>query len=70
MASRKVRASAPTLLALVAEEEKLEPWRQSNVIQAIHPLTGGYFTLTPGTPSSPGLRQKALQDFARWIEEH
>ena len=70
MGSRKDRASAPTLLALVAEEEKLEPWRQSNVVQAIHSLTGGYFGLTPGTPSSPELRQKALRDFARWIEEH
>lgn len=70
MASRKDRASAPTLLALVAEEEKLEPWRQSNVMQAIHSLTGGYFGLTPGTPSSPPLRKKALDDFARWIKEN
>lgn len=70
MASRKDGASAPTLLALVADEEKLEPWRQSNVMQAIHSLTGGYFGLTPGTPSSPPLRKKALDDFARWIKEN
>jgi hypothetical protein len=40
MASRMDRVSAPALLALVTQEEMLEPWRQSNVVQAINTLTG------------------------------
>jgi HEAT repeat protein len=70
MASRGDRTSAPVLLALVEREETLEPWRQSNVVQAIHTLTSSYFGLTPGTPSAAAVRRKALTDFARWIEEH
>jgi hypothetical protein len=70
MASRGDRTSAPALLTLVKREETLEPWRQSNVVQALHTLTGSYFGLTPGTPSAAAVRSKALTDFARWIEEH
>jgi hypothetical protein len=69
MASRMDRVSAPALLALVTEEEMLEPWRQSNVVQAINTLTGTYFGLTPGTPS-PARRAKAVTDFGQWIKEH
>jgi hypothetical protein len=39
MASRMDCVSAPALLALVTQEEMLEPWRQSNVVQAINTLT-------------------------------
>jgi hypothetical protein len=69
MASRKDLTSAPALLALARQEENMEPWRQSNVVQAIHTLTGTYFGLVPGTPS-PAVRAKALTDFARWIDAH
>jgi len=69
MASRKDSTSALALLALLELEEKMEPWRQSNVVQAIHTLTGTYFGLVPGTPS-PEARARALTDFARWIEAH
>jgi hypothetical protein len=47
----------------------MEPWRQSNVVQAIHTLTGTCFGLVPGTPS-PEARLRALTDLARWIEAH
>lgn len=69
MANRHDRVCARALLGLVKQEEMLEPWRQSNVEQAIHTLTGTYFGLRPGTPS-PALRDKALLDFAQWIEAH
>jgi HEAT repeat protein len=70
-AARKELASAPVLLALIEQEEsRLEPWRQSNVVQAIHTLTGSYFGLTPGTPSPLAVRTEALADFAAWIREH
>jgi hypothetical protein len=71
MASRKDVTSAPVLLALARQEENMESWRQSNVVQAIHTLTGTYFGLVPGTPSpSPAVRDKALTDFALWIQTH
>ena len=69
MASRMDRVSAPALLALVTQEEMLEPWRRPNVVQAINILTGTYFGLTPGTPS-PAVRTKAVTDFGQWIKEH
>jgi HEAT repeat protein len=33
MAGRQDRASAPALLALMKQEDMLEPWRQSNAVQ-------------------------------------
>jgi hypothetical protein len=68
MASRMDRVSAPILLALLPHVDTLEPWRQSNVIQAVHTLTGTYFGLTPGTPLPPPVRDKAMADFAEWIK--
>ena len=54
---------------LVRQEELIESWRQSNIVQTIHTLTGSYFGLTPGTPSSKGVRDKALVEFAEWIKK-
>lgn len=61
-------ASASVLFGLLEIEDKLEPWRQSNIAQAIQTLTGSYFGLTPGTISSPEIRAKALAAFAVWIK--
>ena len=69
MAWRQDRACATALLELVRQEELIESWRQSNIVQAIHTLTGSYFGLTPGTPSSKGVRDKALVEFAEWIKK-
>ena len=44
--------------------------RHSNVVQAIQTLTGTYFGLTPGTPSPPAVRRKAVTEFSKWIREH
>lgn len=69
-AERKDIACARTLLELMRMEESLELWQQSNVVQAIHTLTGGdYFGFMPGTLSTPEVRRAGLERFARWIEE-
>ena len=70
VASRMDRASGPALLALVEREATLDSWRQSNVTQAIQTLTGSYFGLTPGTPSSPEVRGKALAAFGEWVKKN
>jgi HEAT repeat protein len=69
MAQRGDRACAAALLQLLRQEQSLEPWRHSNIVQAIHTLTGNYFGLTPGTPSSAGVREKALTEFGEWIKK-
>jgi hypothetical protein len=63
------RVTALALLALVTQDEMLEPWRRPNVVRAINILTGTYFGLTPAR-RHPALRAKAVTDFVQWIKEH
>lgn len=58
------------LLAHEAHEEKLEPWRQSNLVQALQTLTGSYFGFIPGTISTESARRASLEEFARWISNN
>ena len=68
-AARKDPVCAKALYDLLAEEEKLESWRQSNLVQALQTLTGSYFGFIPGTISTESARRAALDQFARWILE-
>jgi hypothetical protein len=70
MASRQDRACGPAFLDLVRREDTLVNWRQSNLVQAIQSLTGTYFGLTPGTPSPPDVRRRAIDEFALWVKDH
>ena len=69
-ASRKDSVCAKALYDLLAQEEKLEPWRQSNLVQALQTITGSYFGFIPGTISAGSARRTSLDQFARWISEH
>jgi hypothetical protein len=55
---------------LLVQEEKLEPWRQSNIVQSLQTLTGSYFGFIPGTISTASARQASLNQFAHWISEN
>jgi HEAT repeats/PBS lyase HEAT-like repeat len=68
-ATRKDPVCAKALYDLLAQEAKLEPWRQSNLVQALQTLTGSYFGFVPGTISTESARQASLDQFARWISE-
>ena len=69
-AQRQDAVCARALWELMKHAEDLEPWQHSNVVQAIHSLSGwSYFGFTPGTVSTPEVRKAALQRFARWIED-
>jgi hypothetical protein len=68
-ATRKDAVCAQALYDLLAQEEKLEPWRQSNLVQALQTMTGSYFGFIPGTISTQSARQGSLEHFARWISE-
>ena len=70
-AQRQDPVCARALLELMKRAEDLKSWQHSNVVQAIHSLSGGsYFGFTPGTVSAPEVRKEALERFARWIEDH
>ena len=69
-AQRQDAVCARALWELMKRGEDMAGWQHSNVVQAIHSLTGGsYFGFTPGTVSTPEVRKAALQRFARWIED-
>jgi HEAT repeat protein len=68
-ASRKDAVCAKALYDLLAQEEKLEPWRQSNLVQSLQTMTGSYFGFIPGTISAESARRASLEQFARWISE-
>src|SRR5262245_35038802 len=70
LARRQDMACAAALLDLARHEETLEEWRRSNVIQAIQTLTGSYFGLSPGEPSTVEVKNRALEQFERWIAEN
>jgi hypothetical protein len=57
------------LYDLLTQEEKLESWRQSNLVQALQTLTGSYFGLIPDAISTESARRAALDQFGRWISE-
>jgi HEAT repeats len=67
--TRKDAVCAKALYDLLAREEKLEPWRQSNLVQALQTMTGSYFGFIPGTISTESARRVSLDQFARWISE-
>lgn len=69
-AYRKDKACGEALLQLLADEQKLVNWQQSNVVQAVDNLTGSYFGFQPGTPLDPEARKVSLQKFAAWIREN
>ena len=56
-ATRKDAECARVLYDLLTREEKLEPWRQSNLVQALQTMTGFYFGFIPGTISTESSRQ-------------
>jgi hypothetical protein len=68
-ATRQDAVCSKILYDLLAQEEKLEPWRQSNLVQALQTMTGSYFGFVPGTISTESARQASLDRFARWISE-
>ena len=68
-ATRKDAVCAKALYDLLTQEEKVEPWRQSNLVQALQTMTGSYFGFIPGTISTESARQASLDRFARWISE-
>ena len=68
-ATRKDAVCAKALYDLLTQEEKLEPWRQSNLVQALQTMTGSYFGFVPGTISKESARRASLDQFARWISE-
>ncbi len=68
-ATRKDAVCAKALYDLLTQEEKLEPWRQSNLVQALQTMTGSYFGFAPGTISTESARRASLDQFARWISE-
>ena len=68
-ATRKDAVCAKALYDLLTQEEKLEPWRQSNLVQALQTMTGSYFGFVPGTISTESARRASLDQFARWISE-
>jgi HEAT repeat protein len=68
-ATRKDAVCAKALYDLLTQEEKLEPWRQSNLVQALQTMTGSYFGFIPGSISTESARQASLDRFARWISE-
>jgi HEAT repeat protein len=69
-ASHEDVVCAKALYELLVQEEKLEPWRQSNIVQSLQTLTGSYFGFIPGTISTPSARQASLNQFAHWISEN
>jgi len=68
-ATRKDAVCAKALYDLLTHEEKLEPWRQSNLVQALQTMTGSYFGFVPGTISAESARRASLDQFTRWISE-
>jgi HEAT repeat protein len=68
-ATRQDAVCAKALYDLLATEGKLEPWRQSNLVQALQTMTGSYFGFIPGTISTESARRASLDHFARWISE-
>lgn len=69
-ASRKDPVCANALYDLLANEQTLESWRQSNLVQALDNLTGSYFGFVPGTISSPSARRVSLRQFADWMAQN
>ncbi len=69
-ASRNDKVGARAIYDLLAHEDVLEGWRQSNVVQAMQTLTGSYFGFTPGTISTPEVRRAALERLAAWITDN
>lgn len=69
-AYRKDTVCGEALLQLLADEQKLVNWQQSNTVQAVQNLTGSYFGFQPGTVSEPEARRVSLQKFAAWIREN
>jgi HEAT repeat protein len=69
-ADRKDTVCAKALYGLLAQEQRLEPWRQSNLVQALQNMTGSYFGFVPGTISSEPARRASLDQFAQWISEN
>jgi HEAT repeat protein len=68
-AARQDAVCAKALYDLLAQEDKLEPWRQSNLVQALQTMTGSYFGFIPGTISTESARRASLAHFASWISE-
>lgn len=69
-ADRKDTVCAQALYGLLAQEQKLRPWQQSNLVQALQNMTGSYFGFVPGTISPESARRASLDQFAHWISEN
>ncbi len=70
-AQRKDKVCARTLLEL-AKDTSIDQLQHSNIIQAIHSLTGSYFGYHIGSdawrPTSEN-NKKAIEEFGRWIQK-
>ncbi len=60
---------ARTIYRLLEQEDKLEPWRQSNILQAMQTLTGSSFGFSLGTISTPDVRKAGLAQLDHWIQD-
>jgi len=69
-AARNDGISTKAIYELLSQEDQLEPWRQSNIVQAMNTLTGSYFGFTPGTISTPSARRENLQRLAKWMQQN
>jgi HEAT repeat protein len=72
LAWRRDRACAPALLAL-AQDDTLQEWEHSSVVQAINNLTGSYFDYTIGSAGwrpTTAQNRAAIRRFAQWIRDN